>query len=421
MGMFVVLFACVLLSTCHGVMAGRVTWSDMTIVPITMSTSIDNTSGLTTGLSTDAPVMSSDNKTVTTEDVSLLTTVFNGNETGTDGNATANVHLGKAAWKKTILYVSYVTVPILVVTGVCGNMFTIRVMLAKNFQRMSVSAFLIAMALSDTAVIIVSTLNKSWIRNLIGTDYRAFNQAGCIAFFWAFRTSKLVSSWIVVLICIERFIAVCIPLRSKTLCSKRMAYASIVTTVLGASVFSAFRGWMDTSIVNGTCLPNSRHLKEYIAIVRMLLLVSLVIYALIPAIVTLVLNAFTVTSIWKGRRKVHVMTTTHNPAGKTATQSTKATTMLLSTNVAFIVCVTPISIVHAVSFSRRVNLFESSDPMVVAVRETAQVFEQLNYSINFFLYVLCNSRFRSEFMRTVLCCVKVPVPALEKSTFSPNA
>ncbi len=237
MGTFVVLFTWVLLSTCHGVMSGRVTWSDMTIVPITMSTDIDNTSGVTTILSTGAPVMSNDNKTVTAEDGSLLTTVVNVNETGTGENATANVDLGKAASKKTILYVSYVTVPILVVTGVCGNMFTIRVMLAKNFQRMSVSAFLIAMALSDTAVIVVSTLNKSWVRNLIGTDYRAFDQVGCIAFFWAFRTSKLVSSWMVVLICIERFIAVCVPLRSKTLCSKRMAYASIVATVLGASVF----------------------------------------------------------------------------------------------------------------------------------------------------------------------------------------
>ncbi|KAI0210607.1 hypothetical protein LSAT2_004631 [Lamellibrachia satsuma] len=410
MGTLTALLMCVLLTPCRSLSTDvptREHWQDSTSVPTLMSTMKGDNNGTTTSVCTDVPLLSDDNTTlaeVAAGSESELKTGDNTNETQTSENITANVNVGQISSRKTIRYVSYVSLPILtVICGICGNIFTIRVMLAKNFQRMTVSTFLVTLAVSDTVFIVVSTLNKSFVRSFIGTDFRSFDLTGCRVFFWVFRTSKLVSSWIIVFICIERFIAVCFPLRSKTVCTKRMAYASIVGTLLGASAYCGFRTWLDTSLVKGTCLPNSTHLKDYITTVKIFLFFSLAVNAFVPAIIMLVLNSVTVTCLWRSRRKVHVQSSAHDPAGKAATQLVRTTAMLLSTNAAFIVFLVPISLAHAVSFFRRQDFYESSDPMLAVFREFTQIFEQLNYSVNFFLYVVCNKRFRSEFKRTVLC------------------
>ena len=78
-----------------------------------------------------------------------------------------------------------------------------------------------------------------------------------LPYFWAYRTSKMMSSWLVVFICVERFVAVCFPLRTKNMCTKRIANTSIAVTLLICGACNAFRVWLDTSIVQGTCVSNS--------------------------------------------------------------------------------------------------------------------------------------------------------------------
>ena len=248
-------------------------------------------------------------------------------------------------------------------------------MLAKNFQRMTVSAFLVTLAVSDTVVIVVSTLNKSTIRSLIGTDFRSFDLTGCRVFFWAYRTPKLVSSWI------GRFHMHRTPSSpSVSRCDRRPCARSAWRTPVSsarcwarAPTVASGHGWTRQWFREPAC-PNSTHLKSYITTVEIFLLFSLAVYAIVPAIIMVVLNSVTVTCLWRSRRKVHAQSSVHDPAGKAATQLVRTTAMLLSTNAAFIVFVTPISLAHAVSFFRRQDLFESSDPMLAVFRELTQIF-----------------------------------------------
>ncbi|XP_055956203.1 uncharacterized protein LOC126817931 [Patella vulgata] len=53
------------------------------------------------------------------------------------------------------------------------------------------------------------------------------------------------------------------------------------------------------------------------------------------------------------------------------------------------------------------NIFESTEPTMVIYREVAQILEQLNYSINFFMYVLCSKSFRDR-VKLVLTCQEEP-------------
>ena len=159
-----------------------------------------------------------------------------------------------------------------------GNSLTIFVMLRKPFRHMSVSVVLISLSVSDTIVSLMLPFNKMFIRQLIGYDVRVVSVAGCRAFYSAFRLFKvscsvekghgsirfpqceyvlwllcalftssdnlqnrqmglkcitvlcsrfamspfqMMSSWCVVLISIERFVAVWFPSKAKRINTKR--------------------------------------------------------------------------------------------------------------------------------------------------------------------------------------------------------
>ncbi|KAI0221862.1 hypothetical protein LSAT2_026885 [Lamellibrachia satsuma] len=406
MGKVVIFLMCVLLTACRSLSAEVTSnWLESTTGPITPHSGI-NERGTVAVLETNATVLTDDNSTFSDgEKWTQLTTDANVNKRPLHSNVTANEDRDKAGVKMTIRYVSYVVLPILVITGICGNIVTIRVMLAKEFRSMFVSVFLIALALSDTVVIFVSIINKHLVRSLIGVDIRSFDVTGCRVYFWAYRTSKMMSSWIVVFICVERFIAVCFPLRTKNMCTKRIANTSIAVTLLICGACNAFRVWLDTSIVQGTCVSNSIYRTGSTTVVGCVLLLSISAYAPVPATIMVVLNSFTVTSLWRSRRKVHAQGASQNSSSKMAS---RMTAMVLTTNAAFVLLVMPISIAHLVSFFRQHNLFESNDPAIIVFREITLYCEQLNYSVNFFLYVFCNKKFRDVFRQNVnVLCVKV--------------
>ncbi|KAK2162388.1 hypothetical protein NP493_1525g00036 [Ridgeia piscesae] len=357
----------------------RTHWLDARSGRITTSSGVGDTETVTDF----AHILTSANSTRIDENHwTQLTTDADTRQSQSYDNETTNGYPSYARFTSYFQYVYYVLLPTIIVTGICGNMFTIRVMLAKHFRSTCVSVFLTALALSDTVVIVVSTISKRFFRYMIRVDVRSFSETGCWTFFWTYRTSKMLSSWIVVFVSVERFVAVCLPLRMKTVCTKRVAYVSTVVTLLICSSFNAFRSWLDTTIVDGTCVTNSTHRKGYTTVVEYVLLFSIITYALAPAVIMMVANAFTVTSLWRSRRKVHAQTSAHSSTAKMASFTARMTAMLLATNAAFVVLVMPVSITHLVLFFRQQHMFESTEPAI----QVALLFEQLNYSVNFFLW-----------------------------------
>ena len=54
------------------------------------------------------------------------------------------------------------------------------------------------------------------------------------------------------------------------------------------------------------------------------------------------------------------------------------------------------TIVHNLAFWKNVSAFDTNTFDFFILREIAQMLEQFNYSINFFLYVLCSAQFRAR-------------------------
>ncbi|XP_046562634.1 galanin receptor type 2-like [Haliotis rubra] len=265
-------------------------------------------------------------------------------------------------------YVGLITVPIFFILSVCGNSLTIAVMLGKKFRSMTSSLILIAMALSDTCFSCIIPFNRLFFRVWVGYDVRALSPEGCSFFFIMHKSSKMTSSWFIVFVCFERFVAVSFPLKTKLICTKRNALIGIAGVYIGLFLYNGF--WtFSTKIVNGTCVPNYAT-PETAVMARVFLILGTFIYSLVPSAILLVLTPAICFQLARHSRLRREMS---NKQDTNEDETNKTNAMLLGVTFTFFILVTPISIAHNIAFTLSINFFESKDFKMVVVRETLQV------------------------------------------------
>ncbi|KAK2140932.1 hypothetical protein LSH36_1201g00044 [Paralvinella palmiformis] len=304
--------------------------------------------------------------------------------------------------------IGYVVVPTFLLVGLFGNTMTVIVMRHSLFRATSIAIILVALSLSDSALLLMVPFNKLFVQKYLGFDVRALHWFGCKAFFWFWRTAKMTSSWFIVLISLERFVVINYPLKARTLVTKRTAVCGILLVYTVIGTFNLI--WVSFSDVirGGKCLSNVADDPAKTAFVRAFVVAGSSLYTHIPVVLTVFFNLISVIKLIRQDRKRRLMTqmmrVTHPKRQDT---SSLLSAMLIGISFAFFVLVTPISVLHALTVYKGVNLFHTTDYVLVIVREVAMTTEQLNYSINFYLYVLCSSAFRKQFVSIIkkrICC-----------------
>ncbi|XP_041350858.1 growth hormone secretagogue receptor type 1-like isoform X2 [Gigantopelta aegis] len=276
---------------------------------------------------------------------------------------------------------------------------TVIVMSSHRFRHTTCSLILIFLSCSDTALILMQPWNKPWIIKMLGVDIRALSEIGCKIFFVFRRTAKMSSSWLVVFVCFERFVAVCFPLNTKLICTKRNTTIGIATVY--AVMFAYTGAWSIFSKVTttGKCVPYFVE-SGTVTLGRAFMIVGTSLYAVIPTVLLLVMTPVIVHRLYQQRNRRKQMV---QGVDKKPDDTARITTMLLSITTAYVILVSPIWIGHNVAFARGETLFQSSDPVLVILRQVAQPMEQLNYSINFLLYVLYSRSFRQHVAKLLSC------------------
>ncbi|XP_071093793.1 galanin-like G-protein coupled receptor npr-9 [Haliotis cracherodii] len=294
-----------------------------------------------------------------------------------------------------IKYVGYVTVPTLLVVSLTGNCLTIIVMLSKTFWNSPCSPFLVALAISDSTYSMVIPFSNIFFRQLIGFDIRALTESGCHIFFIVHKASKIISSWFIVAISVERFIAVWFPLKANSICKRRNLLLFVLTIYLGVYIFTGV--WtFSTKIINGVCVPNYAT-PDTAALARAYLVAGSMVFSLIPASILIILTPATCYKLFKQQAIRMELSVAHSNAGASNNRRASQTTvMLLGITIAYIILVTPTCIVHNICFSLKISLYETKDLTLSIARAVIQFTEQLNFSINFILYLLCNRSFRNR-------------------------
>ena len=287
----------------------------------------------------------------------------------------------------------YVILPTFLIVGLFGNSLTIATMMSKEFLNMTSRYILICLAFSDTTLLLTQPFNKIFFRNMLGYDPRALSDASCKIFFHIFKTAKMTSSWLIVLLCFERFIAVVFPLKAKTIITKRNMFILIGLDYVFIGTYNAV--WTFSSIVvNGVCKPDVTY-PETKQKYRDFLLAGSSFYSLIPMIIMAILTPIIVAKLLIQRNKRRQMSSGMGTAKKDS-DTVRISAMLIGVVLAYIIFILPITVVHNLAFWKGVSAFDTNTLDFFVLREVAQMLEQFNYAINFFLYVLCSTKFRSR-------------------------
>ncbi|KAH3842959.1 hypothetical protein DPMN_116465 [Dreissena polymorpha] len=301
--------------------------------------------------------------------------------------------------------IGYIIQPLILVVGVAGNILTLVTMMFSRFKDLTSRYIILFLALSDTALLLTQPLNKFWIIKLIGIDLRALSTLSCKIFFVIFRSAKMTSSWLVVLLCVERYVAVIFPLRAKSILRKHYIVVAIALDYVIITTYNSV--WhFSSGIQGGICKPDLPSLQQSVFVT-----IGVTFYSFIPTIILLVLTPHIVFRLFRHAKmrqalKGNLSSATNSSMSankKQITKTLKASVMVIGVLISYGILIIPISTVHIYSFTAGFSAFDANSVAFFIFREISQILEQINYAINFFFYVVCSRQFRQRLNEILHC------------------
>ena len=309
-------------------------------------------------------------------------------------------------------------VPSLLIVGLVGNTLSFIVFLSRRLRRFSCSVYLAALAVSDNGLLLCVFV--SWAPR-IGLDL--LSRPGlCEAFVYLTYVFSFLSVWYIVIFTAERYVAVCLPLHRRRICTAHRARAVVASVALFAALAYTFATWTSAPVLlpgTGTryCMP----LPRYFDLVNTLNSVDTVVTLLVPWLLIVVLNMRIVYGVrrmreWRMRkddfRSVSRQCSSTERSGSLHNvlhtepvlrrSQLKVTKLLIVVSTLFIVINLPS---HAVRIYSFVISFTSTTyrPSIVFIHCQAlfQYLYYTNFCVNFFLYSACGGNFRRALVHIV--------------------
>ncbi len=143
-----------------------------------------------------------------------------------------------------ILY-AYVT-PIVIITGLLGNVVSFRVFVSKNMRKLSASLYLAAISVSDSLVLLTYVF-LGWLDR--GLEHlpgkHSINiihvHGACQTFLYFSYLFRFMSVWILVFFTVERYIAACKPLHRRIICTKTFGRRALIGISTVGALLSLFK------------------------------------------------------------------------------------------------------------------------------------------------------------------------------------
>lgn len=201
-------------------------------------------------------------------------------------------------WRVAIIYLERYAVPLIVTTGLAGNLISFVVFVSRYMQPVSSSVYLAALSVADIGFLL--SILVFW------TETFAAVNGLCQIFTFVTYVSSFLSVWYVVGFTVERYLAVHFPLRRHIFCSKRTAKMVVSGLAILSAVLYNFGIW--TSGVHAIrqyrlCSP----LAYFVSFLSVADSIDTVVTFLLPILVICVLNiriAYTVVNFYRAREQM---------------------------------------------------------------------------------------------------------------------
>ncbi len=295
-----------------------------------------------------------------------------------------------------VLYIN----PVVTIGGTICNTLSFLVMLRPKLRSMSISVYLLVLAISDTCSIWWDN-NYKWTMAVFGwaipgpTMYCNWRDWGNLFF-------PCCGAWLIVCVTIERLIAVQHPLRASTLNTVRNA--RIIVTILTLFVLlMTIPKALGQQDVDGQCIQKPNWAQLHLATVYF----SIFFFALFPSCILIIANTAIIYSLRRSMNKFQDQSSWNTTQHSRTSNVHKITKIVITVSITYVILTSPGTIGYVYgSLAESLLFYEMSTATILSV-VIGGAFYYLNCSINFFLYVIVSGNFRAELkdMFKSCCCV----------------
>ncbi|XP_053398419.1 G-protein coupled receptor daf-37-like [Mercenaria mercenaria] len=306
--------------------------------------------------------------------------------------------------------------PFLIVFGTTGNTITIIVLLQKRLRNSPTSIFLATLAMSDILALTTGLL-RQWIKYTFDVDIREdLTVSGCKFHWFIVYVVTQFSSWMLICVTVERVISTFMPHKRRVFCKMRFASITVCAILcflvsLNAHYLFGY-GNLVRNVDNETelerCMPTTDSYAHFI--IYSWTWIDLCVFYLIPMLVMIIGNSMIIYKVFDSqRRSRRTVAPTSNPSVTAQRRKTSSLTVLLMfVSALFIICITPIVVYPIGEPYWKEGAPEHKVATMFLVETMANLLMYVNHSVNFVVYFLSGSKFRSEVNR-VVCCKNITV------------
>ncbi|WAR23823.1 GHSR-like protein [Mya arenaria] len=298
-------------------------------------------------------------------------------------------------WLKTVL------TPIIVFAGIIGNILSLIVMKSKALRHKSYSQYLSALAVFDTLTLIIRQIRSvdeySRDNSSSGVIFHNFDDIGCKIFNFTEHICYLMSSWLIVLMALERLIAVCMPFKKFLIRRRSGATVVIIVLFISMSLSQAFRLVMVEQLESRNCGASDSFIELYSNL--HIYFYHMTLTFILPVTFVLVCNGLILYKIFKIRNEINSRVEQKNRHHRVMRKTHRTTCMLLTVSFTYLGTLLPLLTLSLAldiivkARGREAYIFYVS---VTPYLDIAIVVSLINYAANFFIYILSGKNFRYE-------------------------
>ena len=311
-------------------------------------------------------------------------------------------------FSRAIHILSLIVLPTILLFGTFGNVMIIIIMNRFRNTVSSMSVYFTALAVSDL-LFIYTVVMRMFISTIFSYDYFTISTAVCKIGVFLLYVTGVTSPWILVTMTMQRAASVLWPHRVNLLCTRRKSIFTVMGIVLFiACIHSHFLYGSDlVQYWNGTftfCLPSTAKYKQFINNVWSW--VDLLFFSSLPFLFLIISNGLLVKKLAASVREAN-LTLSAGQCGQAKSREKKVSSVTLTlviVSITFIILCLPFSLYilltdFVLDKIPGENVFSRSlKELVYAIINWLWCW---NSAVNFYLYCLTGSKFRTECLRVL--------------------
>ena len=279
--------------------------------------------------------------------------------------------------------------PSIIIFGLLGNTFSVVILLRARFRRRSISLYLLALAILDS-IFLLSCHPTAWtVDILFGVNYPALSDTACQVSQYITAWSRTSSAWVLVVLTVERMLAMSIPHLAQNFTSRRRAAISVFIVVLINGLVYIYSFFVFGKYpYGGKCYW--RRSAETSRIHVLLSVFDFLLYMVIPSTIMATCNSVLLFLLYYSREVKQ----------RTQTENKHIVITIVCVTMAFILLTSPMCLNNIIYLSG-----VKIDPPIWLFTVLYSL-DLLNHAVNFMLYSISGPAFRSEIKSMFAVCVK---------------